>query len=261
MESASGPAPPGDEPAAATSVAGARRLDGARRPRRLAGARAGERVAGRRHGLDRPGLFAFWVDDAGAADLSRGLDLPLEAGRIYAGQAGATKWPSGRAVDDTLGHARRQGASRRQGPHVRLPLDPRRDPLRPPRAAGAGGDADHAVVGADARRVDARAPLRGRASARRPRHARRPRAGDRPAPRPAAHRRGPRAGDAGAAAHRSPSAGGSAGRADGARGSTGPGCAHCRLARAREQVACTPQLCILPSRSLSPASPPRRSCP
>ena len=55
--------------------------------------------------LDRPGLFAFWVDEAGAADLSRGLDLPLEAGRIYAGQAGATKWPSGKANDDTLGHA------------------------------------------------------------------------------------------------------------------------------------------------------------
>ena len=54
-------------------------------------------------GLDRPGLFAFWVNAAGAAELSRGLDLPLEAGRIYVGQAGATKWPSGRANDDTLG--------------------------------------------------------------------------------------------------------------------------------------------------------------
>ena len=55
--------------------------------------------------LDRPGLFAFWASAAGAADLSRGLDLPLEAGRIFAGQAGATKWPSGKAGDDTLGHA------------------------------------------------------------------------------------------------------------------------------------------------------------
>ena len=54
-------------------------------------------------GLDRPGLFAFWVDEAGAADLSRGLDLPLEAGRIWVGQAGATRWPSGRANSDTLG--------------------------------------------------------------------------------------------------------------------------------------------------------------
>ena len=53
--------------------------------------------------LDRPGLYAWWVDDAGAADLSRGLGLSLEPGRIYAGQAGATKWPSGKAGDDTLG--------------------------------------------------------------------------------------------------------------------------------------------------------------
>ncbi len=54
-------------------------------------------------GLDRPGLFAFWADEAGAGDLSRGLGLPLAPGRIYVGQAGATKWPSGRPSDDTLG--------------------------------------------------------------------------------------------------------------------------------------------------------------
>ncbi len=54
-------------------------------------------------GLDRPGLFALWVDAAGAADLARGLDLPFEAGRIYVGQAGATKWPSGRTNADSLG--------------------------------------------------------------------------------------------------------------------------------------------------------------
>ncbi len=57
--------------------------------------------------LDRPGLYAWWVDEAGAADLARGIgpgrELELSAGRIYAGQAGATKWPSGRAGDDTLG--------------------------------------------------------------------------------------------------------------------------------------------------------------
>jgi hypothetical protein len=53
--------------------------------------------------LDRPGLYAWWVDDAGAADLSRGLGLTLAAGRIYAGQAGATKWPSGVAGTNTLG--------------------------------------------------------------------------------------------------------------------------------------------------------------
>ena len=53
--------------------------------------------------VDRPGLFAFWVDEAGAADLARGLELPLEAGRIWVGQAGATRWPSGRANSDALG--------------------------------------------------------------------------------------------------------------------------------------------------------------
>jgi hypothetical protein len=54
-------------------------------------------------GVDGPGLFAFWVDEAGAADLARGLDLPFEAGRILVGQAGATRWPSGRVNSDTLG--------------------------------------------------------------------------------------------------------------------------------------------------------------
>ena len=54
-------------------------------------------------GVDGPGLFAFWVDEAGAADLARGLDLPFEAGRILIGQAGATRWPSGRVNSDTLG--------------------------------------------------------------------------------------------------------------------------------------------------------------
>ena len=63
---------------------------------------AGEWPAGA-EGLDRPGLFGFWVDEAGAADLARGLDLPFEAGRIYVGQAGATKWPSGRAGTESLG--------------------------------------------------------------------------------------------------------------------------------------------------------------
>jgi GIY-YIG catalytic domain len=75
-------------------------------------------------GLDRPGLFAFWVDMAGAADLSRGLDLPFAAGRVYAGQAGATKWPSGRASDDTLGSriSRMHLAGKVRGSVIRLTL-------------------------------------------------------------------------------------------------------------------------------------------
>jgi len=58
-------------------------------------------------GLDRPGLYAWWIDETGAVDLTRGLapgrDLTVVAGRINLGQAGATKWPSGRPTDDTLG--------------------------------------------------------------------------------------------------------------------------------------------------------------
>ena len=75
-------------------------------------------------GLDRPGLFAFWVDEAGAADLSRGLDLPLEAGRIWIGQAGATRWPSGRANSDTLGEriARTHLMGRVRSSSIRLTL-------------------------------------------------------------------------------------------------------------------------------------------
>jgi hypothetical protein len=53
--------------------------------------------------LERPGLYAWWVDEIGAVDLTRGLGLELMAGRVYAGQAGATKWPSGKSGADTLG--------------------------------------------------------------------------------------------------------------------------------------------------------------
>ncbi len=53
--------------------------------------------------VNQPGLYSWWVDEAGAADLSRGLGLTIEPGRIYAGQAGATYWPSGKVSDNTLG--------------------------------------------------------------------------------------------------------------------------------------------------------------
>jgi hypothetical protein len=110
MEETSGPTPPGDEPAqpgdqppqpppweerdAWTALDD---LDSS-----PALVPASEWPAGA-DGLDRPGLFAFWVDEAGAADLARGLDLPLEAGCVFVGEAGATKRPSGRASTDTLG--------------------------------------------------------------------------------------------------------------------------------------------------------------
>ena len=89
-------------------------------------------------GLDRPGLFALWVDETGAAELSRGLELPLEAGRIYVGQAGATKWPSGRANQDTLGDRIARSHLTGQGPQLHRPPHPCGYPLRPARAGRAG---------------------------------------------------------------------------------------------------------------------------
>ena len=54
------------------------------------------------HGLDGPGLYSWWVDKSGALDLSRGLGCQVLPGRIYAGQTGATKWPSGTVGRATL---------------------------------------------------------------------------------------------------------------------------------------------------------------
>ena len=50
---------------------------------------------------DQPGLYAWWTDDQGRAQLSQvlGTDLPP---LIYAGQAGATAWPSGKRTNVTL---------------------------------------------------------------------------------------------------------------------------------------------------------------
>jgi hypothetical protein len=49
-----------------------------------------------------PGLYSWWVDPEGAVDLSTGLGLSLHPGLIYAGLAGATRWPSGRRSSNTL---------------------------------------------------------------------------------------------------------------------------------------------------------------
>lgn len=53
-------------------------------------------------GLQVSGLYSWWADERGADDLSRGLGLPVPAGLIYAGQAGATRWPSGKRSGSTL---------------------------------------------------------------------------------------------------------------------------------------------------------------
>ena len=52
--------------------------------------------------MSRPGLYSWWVDDTGTQHLSTGLELPLVAGLIYVGQAGATQWPSGKRRSATL---------------------------------------------------------------------------------------------------------------------------------------------------------------
>ncbi|MFI6753801.1 DUF6884 domain-containing protein [Rhodococcus coprophilus] len=50
----------------------------------------------------RPGLYSWWVDTSGAEDLAAGLGMPLAPGLIYAGLAGATRWPSGKRSTNTL---------------------------------------------------------------------------------------------------------------------------------------------------------------
>jgi hypothetical protein len=67
---------------------------------------------GTARGLDHAGLYSWWVDAAGAKDLARGLGQGVRPGRIYAGQTGATKWPSGKVGKATLG-------SRIGGNHLR----------------------------------------------------------------------------------------------------------------------------------------------
>ncbi len=79
-------------------------------------------------GLLAPGLYSWWVDDQGAADLSGGHGYPVPGGLIYAGQAGATRWPSGKRSQNTLW-------GRITGMHLGwcrrvlyFPADPGRDP-------------------------------------------------------------------------------------------------------------------------------------
>jgi hypothetical protein len=63
--------------------------------------------------LNQPGLYSWWVDQPSAEMLSCGLGSPITPGRIYAGQTGATKWPSGKAGAMTL--ARRIGNNHLSG--------------------------------------------------------------------------------------------------------------------------------------------------
>lgn len=61
----------------------------ARRQLLLPTARRGPDVAVQLPDAAHPGIYAWFVDDRGARDLSLGLGLPVAPGLIYAGQAGA----------------------------------------------------------------------------------------------------------------------------------------------------------------------------
>lgn len=52
--------------------------------------------------LSRPGLYSWWVDEAGAVDLSGGLGHEVKPGSIHVGQAGATRIKSGKPSGATL---------------------------------------------------------------------------------------------------------------------------------------------------------------
>jgi hypothetical protein len=59
-------------------------------------------VAAGRHAADSAGLYSWWVDIDGAHELTAGLGHRVTPGLIYAGLAGATRWPSGQRSDNTL---------------------------------------------------------------------------------------------------------------------------------------------------------------
>jgi hypothetical protein len=61
-----------------------------------------EVVARGSDGWRSPGLYSWWVDASGAEDLSTGLGHDVKPGLVYAGLAGATKWPSGKRSGNTL---------------------------------------------------------------------------------------------------------------------------------------------------------------
>ena len=59
-------------------------------------------LAGRGTEGQESGLYSWWVDESGAADLSGGLGHRSSPGLVYAGLAGATRWPSGKRSTNTL---------------------------------------------------------------------------------------------------------------------------------------------------------------
>lgn len=49
-----------------------------------------------------PGLYSWWGDDRARRLLAAGLEVDVLPPLLYAGQAGATKWPSGKRSNATL---------------------------------------------------------------------------------------------------------------------------------------------------------------
>jgi hypothetical protein len=72
-------------------------------------------VAAGPSGYDGPGLYSWWVDEAGAQDLTTGLGLPVAPGLLYVGQAGATSPVTGRPSTATVwsrvGHEHGRGST------------------------------------------------------------------------------------------------------------------------------------------------------
>jgi hypothetical protein len=67
-------------------------------------------------GLENPGLYAWFCDAGGAADLSRALAIAVPAGLLYVGQAGAGSSRRGKTSAATLGkRIGRQHLGRRFG--------------------------------------------------------------------------------------------------------------------------------------------------
>lgn len=50
----------------------------------------------------QPGLYSWWGDDEARRLLAAGLDTDVLPPLLYAGQAGATRWPSGKRSNATL---------------------------------------------------------------------------------------------------------------------------------------------------------------
>lgn len=62
-----------------------------------------ELLSSRAAELRSPGLYSWWVDEAGAAELTRGLGHRVEPGLVYAGLAGATRKGGSRSSHTLLG--------------------------------------------------------------------------------------------------------------------------------------------------------------